>query len=217
MAISIAEVGTASTGYGTSISTSAFTPTADSLLLVNFRINSAATGIGISGHGTWTQQESVIQSSRQLEGWAYLTGGSPSNVAVTASWSAPPQAAQLQVLEVTGGDVTSLAAAIVQSNSQGFYNGGAGPDTNTITLSAFDDSGNTTFFCADSVDSAEAGFTLIATFSVLSSYAKYATEDTSPSWDTLGPDHLVGLAYELAPAAAGGGGIEILRRRIEGH
>lgn len=208
MAISIIGRGFSGAVYGSSASVSAFTPTADSLLVVHIWRNNPTAISSISGHGTWSLIDEAFGGNRRLSVYGLITSSSPTSSTVTVNWPSNNNN-EIQVIEYSGVDISGgISSAIVQSSSVEQYNGGGGDHDNTITLAAFQSTSNYTGMCGQGSNATpEAGYTAVYTYEVEgANFGSWYlnSQDTTPTFNTTQNfNYARGVAYEVAEASGG--------------
>lgn len=204
MAIAFSKVGEATTNYNTSLTIPSFTPTANSLLILSVYTGSTNAHT-VTGHGTWTKIEENTTTDN-FTVWAVLTGGSPSASTIQVNYSGGNGYMDLTCVECTGSVVTSIGAAILQSQKSSQYQN-ATPIENTITLSAFSSASNATYITGSSFsdsgfEAPKTGFTAItpAIAGIHGAGAWYKlSSDTSPGYSaSFVSGSTYGVAMEIA-------------------
>ena len=145
MAFTLTDEGTVNAEYQTNQSVTAFTPTADSILIA-WCINFALADPTVSGHGTWTKITHVDLGARLYAAWC-APGSSPSSAAV--QFSSSSMTAYSGVIEISG-DVDTTTP-IVQSGTNSQAETGT-PASMAVTMSAISDAGNLGLVLACSPD-----------------------------------------------------------------
>lgn len=214
MAFTVTDLGEAVTGYGTSVTLSSFTPTANRLMIACVTVYSETTIDSITGHGTWELIDSGTAGAgfgRYRQNiYALKTGGSPSASAVTANYTPTGggDTGGLRIVEIDGADISGTATqAIIQNHYAADYVGST-PATLTGTLSAFASATNLTIIFAHELaghTDPESGYTEIAGNKIEVMYK--TGEDTTPSVDynaSGGGGYYPGMHSLEVKEAAGG-------------
>lgn len=126
---------------GTDLSTyatGAFTPSASTLLIA--AISNGVSGTPnepvLTGHGTWTKIATYLSDSSGTQWresiWALVSSASPSSATLSCDFAGQAQAAcNIEVIEVPGAVISSIAAAIIQ-NKTGTVNGSGTSESLTL-------------------------------------------------------------------------------------
>ena len=191
MAFTVTSQGEAVQGFGTSVTVSSFTPTANTLLIAKVVAEDTSTIDSITGHGTWTLIDSDISSnSYRHEVYALIIGGSPSAAAVSVGYTpaGTGAGAALHIIQIQGANVSgTAAAAVVQNSFLNAYLGGT-PATYSDTLASFASATNLCLVLP--YDREEGGIDPESGYSELAgtrlSVCYKAAEDTTPSCDFTG-------------------------------
>lgn len=213
MAWTVTDRGTGTVTSGTSVSTAAFTPGANKLLVC--AISNAGDFSSMSGHGTWVNIASVVdyQAGGDVHLYGVITSGTPSSSAVTVNLTSTG-AASIAVIEIDGADVSgAVGDAIGVSATANGYNG-SGTHNNGVTLAAFADSDNMTLIMtglrggSGTTYSAKSGFTLHnhTTTDYPCAISTDTIEDSSP-YITSTDDFInwAGIGCEVIAASAAAG------------
>ena len=208
MAWVVTDRGTAGADYGTSVTIASFTPNANTLLLISLLMRQDVDPSSIVGHGSWTKIGHISYATSRHVIFALLIGGSPSASTVVVNY--PYSGSTIGIVDITGGNLTSIANAIVQNAVASQYNTGGGPHQLVVNLAAFASAANLSFLGCSTINnftfSPESGWTeaqesASATgFQIAVQYR--ASEDTSCEVNG-GTDYtfMSGIALELAEAA----------------
>ena len=190
--------------YSSSCETPLFTPAAEKLLILTMKRSNVSV-VSIVGHGTWTLIGSRSAGSQKVWLYALITNSNPTASTVKVKWSTS-STSEISVTEVDGADVSgTVSDAIVQVETLNQYNGGGGPFTNKVSLSAFQSSTNLTFIAGmkQGTTLPEAGYSV--DFPGVRHVVYYlAAEDTTPSFTTTGTFGRVGaVAVEIREGSTG--------------
>ncbi len=221
MAIVVTSRGTGYTAFGNSVTVSAFTPSANSILWLIARENQGeATISSITGHGTWNQLSGspVAYFGDNAHCYWLNTGGTPSSNTVVVTWASGSNALAVGIAETTE---TNLTTPNVQQQTGTIYittpQQAITPDT---ALNAFADANNV---CLALVTNSQGynwdiqnSFTeLFDTGNSDSNVAcHYKLNDNSPSCLSNGAatnDHGSGFFIEVSHDAGGGSNLPIFQ------
>lgn len=210
MALAVAHKGDDYHTYTSARTIPSFTPAANALLILPVQRNRAGSTLtSITGHGTWTLIETIDNNGAHHAVYALLTGSSPSASSIVVTYNNATKM-QISCEEVTGGDVSSLANAILQSKIEHHYDGSGGPHTNSTTFdSAFGDAANFTFQSVgtkiDNVLTKDSGFTSLHDDSLALITAYLAGNDSTVEFtNAQNFNHTYHCVLELAIASVGG-------------
>lgn len=224
MGVAVDPVGTlaasglaSASGFGTSLATGAYAPTANSLVLatvVNYRSSGTPTLPTASGNGlTWVQVATVTVTSNDPEGLPEkritlfrAMGPGPTSTAFTADFGGVSQAQiSISVRQWTGTDTsgTNGSGAIQQTATNSVT--GAGASSLTVTLSALQSSaGVDASFTGAGPVTPEASWTEVHEVgtAVLETQVRTLTSDNTPSATFGSAQYCAGIAAEIKPKPA---------------